>query len=111
MLIAYDISDVKEPVEIDRVTLTSPRGLAVDIDAKLVFVCDDGIKAYDITDPRDIKLQYDSRSVPEVGPVDTYDCILYDGRLIVIGGAGLYQLGYDREGFSFVSKIDLRTQR
>lgn len=107
----YDISDVKNPVVLDEVGLTSPRGLAVDIDAKIVFVCADGIKAYDITDPRNIEPLYSSISVPEVGRADAYDCILHDGRLIVIGGAGLYQMSYDREGFTFISKIDLRPQR
>lgn len=109
-LIVYDISDVEYPVVIDEVALSSPRGLAVDIDQKILFVCDNGIKAYDITDPRKVENLYTSISVPEVGRVDAYDCILHDGRLIVIGAAGLYQLGYDREGFSFISKIDLRKE-
>lgn len=109
-LMAYDISDVENPDFLGEVALSSPRGLAVDIDQKIVFVCDDGIKAFDITDPRDIESLYTSISVPEVGRIDAYDCILHNGRLIVIGAAGLYQLDYDREGFSFISKIDLRTE-
>ncbi len=110
-LIVYDISDVERPEVIKEVALSSPRGLAVDIEQKLLFVCDNGIKAYDISDPRNIKEPaYTSISVEQVGRADTYDCILHDGRLIVIGAAGLYQLGYDREEFSFISKIDLRTE-
>lgn len=110
LLVAYDISDVTRPVVIDEVGLSSPRGLAVDAGQKLVFVCDNGIKAFDVTDPHDIKLLYTAAkpSVPEVGRIDAYDCILWDGRLLVIGAAGLYQLGYDREKFTFISKIEIR---
>jgi hypothetical protein len=107
-LLVYDISDVQNPLVIDEVALSSPRGLAVDADQKIVFVCDNGVKAYDITDPRNVESLYNSLSLPEVGRVDAHDCIVHEGRLIVIGGGGLYQLGYDREGFSFISKIDLR---
>ncbi len=109
-LIVYDIGNVKAPIVLDEVELSSPRGLAVDIDRKIVFVCDNGVKAYDITDPRNIESLYSSVSVPEVGPIDAYDCIVMNGRLLVTGAAGIYQLAYDREGFSFVSKIDLRTE-
>ena len=108
---AYDISDVTRPELICTVGLSSPRGLAVDIENKMVFVCDNGIKAFDITDPHDIEGLYTAASVPEVGRIDAYDCILWDGRLLVIGADGLYQLGYDREKFTFISKIDLRPKQ
>jgi hypothetical protein len=55
---------------------------------------------------------YSAISLPEVGRIDAYDCIVTGpGRLIVIGAAGLYQLGYDREKFSFISKIDIRNEQ
>lgn len=111
MLIAYDISEVTSPVVIDQVGLSSPRGLAVDMEQKLIFVCDNGIKAYDITDPYNIEPLYSGTNIFEVGNIDAYDCILWDGRLLVVGADGLYQLGYDREGFSFISKIDIRSEQ
>jgi hypothetical protein len=89
--------------------MSSPRGLAVDAANKMLFVCDNGIKAYDVTDPLRVEVMYSSLSVPEVGKIDAYDCIVVSsGRLLVIGATGLYQLSYDREAFSFISKIDIR---
>jgi hypothetical protein len=112
-LIAYDISDVYAPVVIDEVQLSSPRGLAVDIGQKMLFVCDNGIRAFDISDPENIEILYSSVPVPEVGRIDAYDCIVLenDSRLLVIGADGLYQLAYDREGFTFISKIDIRSRQ
>ncbi|MDR2912039.1 MAG: hypothetical protein LBV38_01875 [Alistipes sp.] len=111
MLQVYDISDVENPELIEEVNMSSPRGLAVDIESKIVFVCDNGIKAYDITDPRNVEGLFTAGSLPEVGRIDAYDCIVTDGRLLVIGSDGLYQLGYDREKFTFISKIDLRREQ
>ena len=107
----YDISDVKNPVSLCTVEMSSPRGLAVDGEQKIVFVCDNGIKAYDITDPRNVEILYTSISVPEVGRPDAYDCLLWQNRLLVTGADGLYQLGYDREKFTFISKIDIRREQ
>ena len=53
-----------------------------------------------------------SLSTPEVGKIDAYDCIVTgEGRLLVVGASGLYQLGYDRKAFSFISKIDIRREQ
>jgi hypothetical protein len=54
---------------------------------------------------------------PGLGRINAYDCIVLDGyteggkgRLLVVGADGLYQLGYDRTGFTLISKIDLRRE-
>ena len=111
VLIVFDISDLHHPVIIDELPLSSPRGLAVDMENKMLFVCDNGIKAFDISDPRDVEVLYSAASTPEVGRIDAYDCILMDGRLLVIGADGLYQLGYDEEEFSLISKIEIARNR
>ncbi len=110
LLQVYDISDIRNiPDPIATVSMTSPRGLAVDLDSKLLFVCDGGIRAYDIADPRNPQRLYTSLGTPGVGTIEAYDCIIMDeGRLLVIGADGLYQLGYDHEKFSLISKIDIR---
>ncbi|MDR2882857.1 MAG: hypothetical protein LBU98_03675 [Alistipes sp.] len=108
----YNIRDLSAPKLLGEVPMSSPRGLAVDPDSKLLFVCDNGIKAFDIADPLDPEPLYSSLSTPEVGKIDAYDCMITDqGRLLVIGADGLYQLGYDRAGFSFTSKIDIRREQ
>ncbi len=112
VLQVYDIKDLKAPTLLKEVTMGSPRGLAVDLGQKMVFVCDNGIKAYDISDPRSPEPIYSALSLAEVGRIDAYDCIVTgEGRVIVVGAAGLYQLGYNREGFSFISKIDIRREQ
>ncbi len=112
VLQVYDISDpTKVGDPICTVNMSSPRGLAVDIERKMLFVCDNGIKAYDISDPRNIKEpMYTGISEANIGNIDAYDCILWQDRLLVIGSDGLYQLAYDREKFTFISKIDLRKE-
>ncbi len=111
LLQVYDIKDLRFPKLLKEVAMSSPRGLAVDIGQKMLFVCDNGIKAYDITDPRDPEIMYSELSVGDkVGRIDAYDCIVWEGKLLVIGAAGLYQFGYDSEKFTFISKIDLREE-
>ncbi len=108
----YNIKDLRSPVMIGSVRMSSPRGLALDLDSKLLFVCDGGIRAYDITEPSNPQPRYTSLATPGVGTIQAYDCIVTDeGRLMVIGADGLYQLGYDREKFSLIGKIDIRRQQ
>lgn len=109
VLQSYDITDIDAPELLDEFDLTSPRGLAVDGALNIVFVCDaNGVKALDVTDANDIKGMYTSMSLTDVKKIDAYDCIAIDGNLIVTGNDGIYQLGYDRQGFTFKSKIGLR---
>ncbi len=110
LLQAYDISNPGSPVWLSEIDMSSPRGLAVDAAQNLLFVCDNGLKAFDISDPRDIRGRYTAAEVPEVGRIVAYDCIVWQGRLLVIGADGLYQLGYDKDEFTFISKIDLRKE-
>lgn len=106
----YDITDLEEPVLAKTVQMTSPRGLAVDGAESLLFVCDSnvGVRAYDITDPTDPQRLYTLSTVAEASRIDAYDCIAMNGVLMVIGADGLYQVSYTRDGFEFLSKIDLR---
>ncbi len=109
VLQTYDISDPKYPVWKNEIAMSSPRGLAVAGADDLLFVCDGGIvEAYDLSDPAAPEYLYSTVDIDNVRGMDAYDCIAMDGTLLVIGDDGLCQLGYDRERFSFVSKIDLR---
>lgn len=114
LLQVYNIADVSNPKLIKEIQMTSPRGLAVDGDEGLLFVCDKGgVSAYEFeasATPGEIEMGglYMSTELPEVKNIDAYDCIALDGKLLIIGSDGLYQLGYDREEFTFISKIDIR---
>lgn len=112
VLQVYDISDKRTPDRISQVQFYSPRGLAVDGELKLVFVCDKQyVAACDFTDPRNIRGLYLSSAAGGLGYIDAYDCIALNGTLLVIGSDGLYQLGYDREKFTLLSKIDIRREQ
>jgi hypothetical protein len=110
----YDITNLGNPVWLKDVPLYSPRGLAVDGAKNLLFVCDDGVKAFDIANPREPRQLYTNLDplVDEVGRIDAYDCIVWpdESRLMVVGSDGLYQLGYDNEKFTLISRLGLRTE-
>jgi hypothetical protein len=116
VLQVYDITNLGSPVRLAELGLNSPRGLAVDGEQKLVFVCegDKGIVAIDITDPASPRPRFSSIT-PAGGRFDAYDCILLgNNRLLAIGSDGLFQLDYDPDPekgcFTLVSKIDIREE-
>jgi hypothetical protein len=129
----YDISNITNARLMRTVNdVRRPRGLAVDGPAGMLFVCENrGVSAWEYTyhpavddtpSSVDIGGLYRSGQIPAVSSIDAYDCIVLDGytnggtgRLLVVGADGLYQLGYDRggrdgDGFTLISKIDLRRE-
>ena len=103
ILQVYDITDPKAPVIIKSISLQSPRGLGVD--GNKLFVCDIGLKVYDITSPENIKWIDDVTEISEISDKGTYDVIPIGGNLLVIGNDGFYQLNYEGEKLKYVSKI------
>jgi hypothetical protein len=83
----------------------NPRGLGVD--GKKLFVCEHGLKIYDISDPAFPKWIDDLSKIPEASNIDTYDVIPRDGILLLIGKDGLYQFDYTEENIKFLSKIEV----
>ncbi len=78
----YDVSDVLSPVLISRRNLTKPIGLGLYND--YLFVCDDEVKVFDVSDPTNAKLVHAINK-------DAFDVIINGDHLILIGDAGLYQ--------------------
>ena len=103
ILQVYDITNPEAPVMIKSLSLQSPRGLGVD--GNKLFVCDIGLKVYDITSPENIRWIDDVTDIPEIENKDTYDVIPIGGNLLVIGNDGFYQLNYEGEKLTYVSKI------
>ena len=66
--------------------MTKPQGLSKD--NNLLFVCDDGIKMYDASDPANIVLK------THVTGLETRDAIAWNKNLIVVSADGLYQYDY-----------------
>ena len=83
--------------------MTRPQGLTKD--DNLLFVCDDGIKMYDATDPANIILQ------KQVKGLETRDAIAWNKNLIVVASDGLYQYDYSSSSdLIFRSKLSLASK-
>ncbi len=93
-----DISDLKDPYKIKSYDMYSPRGLG--IDGNILFVCDDGLKVYDASNVRKLKLKHHFDIV-------AHDVIPADGNLFVIGSDGFYQYEYDNDTISLLSQIEV----
>jgi hypothetical protein len=100
-----DITNVLDPQLIKTYSLSNPHGLGIDGD--LLFICDgvEGVKIYDATDVRDLKL------IKHLQGLTAYDVIPWNGNLIVIGRNGLYQFDYsNRNDIRLLSTIKVQGQ-
>jgi hypothetical protein len=95
------ISDLKNPYKVAGYSMQGPEGLGVQ--GNLLFVCDNGLKVYDITNKTGIMLlQYFNIKATDVIP---------DGdNLLVIGDNGLYQYHYNGTELSLLSKIPVEKE-
>lgn len=91
-----DLSDINNPTLIHSYDMVSPKGLGVDGD--ILFVCDDGLKAFHVEN---------FYAIEKIGDfdVDAYDVIPDDDYLLLIGTDGLHQYKYTDKGILRVSSI------
>lgn len=97
-----DITDLNQPALLKSYTLTSPFGLSKE--GNTLFVCDgkDGIKVYNASDAKDLKL------IKQISGMETYDVIAWNNRALVVAKDGLYQFDYaDMANIRLLSKIGL----
>ena len=104
VLLVYDISNPLKPIQKKELRLNGPTGLGVD-GAKL-FVCDFGLKQFDITNPLNIHQTGDVVEIEEVDVKAAYDVIPVNGILILVAKEGLFQFDYTEKDLKFVSKIE-----
>jgi len=104
----YDISNPLQPILIKWVALNGPTGLGVDGDK--LFVCDKGLKQFDISDPANIRQSGDLAEIDEVDIRAAYDVIPVDGLLILVAKEGLFQFDYTSDKIKFVSKFEINKQ-
>jgi hypothetical protein len=102
----YDITDLENPEFVKEIIgFISPMGLGIDGDK--LFVCDQGLKVYDISN-RTSPLQTDDlHSAGVHDAYDAYDVIPLDGVLILVASSGIYQLDYTGESLKLLSKIEI----
>ncbi|MDR1558039.1 MAG: hypothetical protein LBS88_13570 [Tannerellaceae bacterium] len=106
----YDLSNIYKPQLIHTESgFKHPKGLG--IDGNKLFVCDNGLKVYDVSNPAQPLWIDDITGIPEAIGIDSYDVIPLNGTLLLIGANGLYQFDYTGESLSFLSKIEVLPER
>lgn len=78
-----DLSDITNPIIINSLTLTNPKGLA--IHENILYVCDDGIKVFDVSE------KYNIIELAHVPGIPANDVIFYRNQLLVTADDGFYQ--------------------
>jgi hypothetical protein len=95
-----DISDPLRPFLKVSYGMQSPYGLG--IDGNMLFVCDDGLKIFDASDP----LQIGARQLNYFTGINGFDVIPYNNILILISSDGLYQYDYsDIQDIKLISAL------
>jgi hypothetical protein len=78
-----DMSDINNPFMIASYPMTNPKGLA--IHNNTLFVCDDGIRIFDVTDKESISELEHLENIP------ANDVIYHNSQLLVTADDGFYQ--------------------
>lgn len=91
-----DISNLENPTLVKNYPMTQPNGLGVSNNN--LFVCDDGLKIYDATDVKNIKLLH-KFGIPAI------DIIPMDTLLMVLADDGLHQYNYKNGQITLLSKL------
>ena len=109
LLQVYDVSDTRQPRLLAEEPLYGPRGLGL-LGNKL-FICDNGIKLYDVSNPARPEWVDDLDHIREIAGIQTYDVIPLPTSLLVIGEDGLYQIDHTTERLSLISKIEVKKEQ
>lgn len=96
----YDVTNVTEPVLLNSRNLTFPRGLG--LYGNFLFVCDDEIKVFDVSNPAESKLVTSIKRT-------AFDVIIRNDLLIAIGESGLYQYSLTTGSENGVTVTELST--
>ncbi len=96
-----DVKNVNYPKLLKTYPMTYPAGMG--LDGKTLFVCDNGLRIFDISSPLSMtQLNY----LPKI---DAVDVIAANGTLLIIGEKKLTQLDYrDLKNVKTISEFDLR---
>jgi len=101
-LLIFDISKLNAPVLVTQYDMVNPRGLGIDNDK--LFICDDVLKIYKVTDGTEISL-LTTFDIPAI------DVIPANERLYVIAEDGFYQYNYSGNTIELISKIEIPKKR
>ncbi|MDR1562114.1 MAG: hypothetical protein LBS54_03360 [Dysgonamonadaceae bacterium] len=103
-LFIVDVTDVNKPSQpLVHYAMNNPKGLGIDSDRQILFLCDDGLKAFRITDDPQTLI---ANKLTHLKGMDGYDLIPYNDILMMIADDGLYQYDYsDPENIRQISVI------
>ncbi|MEO6315346.1 MAG: hypothetical protein ABIU63_18650 [Chitinophagaceae bacterium] len=94
----YNLAIPGSPALVKTYPLTNPHGLSKD--GNLLFICDSGLKIYDVSNVAAIKL------VKYIPSENTYDVITANGIAYLVTKDGLYQYDYsDLQDIKLLSKL------
>lgn len=102
LLDVIDISNISQPTLVQSYPMQNPHGLG--IDGSNLFICegDFGLKVFDATDPKEVKLR------KHIKDMRTFDVIPNNKLLLVVGQDGLYQYDYaEADTLKLLSKISI----
>ena len=99
-LMIVDVKDVKNPKMLVSYGMTEPKGLG--IDAGKLFLCDDGLKIYKLSEPTTLM----ANQLVHYAGMNGFDVIPFNNTLMMIADDGLYQYDYsDINNIKQISKI------
>jgi hypothetical protein len=90
-LFIVDVKDVDHPKQLVSYMMKNPKGLGIDSEKKVLFLCDDGLKIFKIGDDPQ---QLVSNQINHIEGMDGYDLIPFDNVVMMIADDGLYQYDY-----------------
>ncbi len=94
----YDITDVVNPTLLSVRNLTFPKGMG--LYGNYLFVCDDEIKVFDISDPENSVLVHNINKL-------AFDVIIQGDLLIAIGQNGIYQYQLNQNDVTDTSELSV----
>lgn len=92
----YDVTNVTDPIFISSRNLTNPIGMG--LYNNYLFVCDDEVKIFDISDIENITL---ATAINK----DAFDVIIQNNLLILIGENGLFQYSLDQDDINNIQEL------
>ena len=102
ILSIYDVSDVRSPKHLVTYGMTKPKGLG--IDNGTLFVCDDGLKIFNASNPQTLM----ANLIVHYSGMEGFDVIPFNEVLMMIADDGLYQYDYsDLNKIRPISKLPI----
>ncbi|HET7733140.1 MAG TPA: hypothetical protein VFK73_04810 [Paludibacter sp.] len=101
-LFIVDVKDVKNPKQLVSYNMTNPKGLG--IDNNKLFLCDDGLQIFNITDPQKLM----SNKIAHFMDMAGFDVIAHNNIVMMIAEDGIYQYDYSNTSLiKYLSKIPI----